>query len=101
MGREITRFGILNYRAMYKKAGELFAELKSETRPRDLVRRKGALEIGGLPLGLAHNVKLVRAIKAGAPVSWSDVIVDEASSAVKVRREMEKLFAVPTEAALI
>src|SRR4051812_36781826 len=34
MGREITHWGILDYRAMYKRAGELFAELKSETRPR-------------------------------------------------------------------
>ena len=43
LGRELmTGFGpfrVLDYRAMFQRAGELFAELKSETRPRDLVRR--------------------------------------------------------------
>ncbi|MFN4764787.1 ATP-binding cassette domain-containing protein, partial [Gillisia sp. Q332] len=43
LGRELTKtigpFHLLNYKAMYQRAGELFAELKSETRPRDLVRR--------------------------------------------------------------
>lgn len=43
LGRELTfglgPFKVLNYRAMFQRAGELFAELKSETRPRDLVRR--------------------------------------------------------------
>src|SRR6476469_2723302 len=38
LGRELRRgvgpFKILDYRAMYQRAGELFAELKSETRPR-------------------------------------------------------------------
>jgi simple sugar transport system ATP-binding protein len=41
LGREIMRgFGPvrwIDYRTMYERAGELFAELKSETRPRDLV----------------------------------------------------------------
>src|SRR5947207_6432833 len=40
LGRELTRgfgpFKVLNYRAMFKRAGELFAELKTETRPREL-----------------------------------------------------------------
>ena len=31
--------GVLDYAAMYKRAGQLFAELKSETRPRDLVKQ--------------------------------------------------------------
>jgi simple sugar transport system ATP-binding protein len=43
LGRELMRsfgpFRILDYRTMYQRAGALFAELKSETRPRDLVRR--------------------------------------------------------------
>jgi len=42
LGRELTRrvgpVKLLDYRAMYARAGTLFAELKSETRPRDLVR---------------------------------------------------------------
>jgi len=32
-------FKILDYAAMYRRAGQIFAELRSETRPRDLVRQ--------------------------------------------------------------
>jgi predicted homoserine dehydrogenase-like protein len=46
-----------------------------------------------LPLGLAHGWKVVKAVPAGEPVRWSDVVVDESNSAVRVRREMEKAFA--------
>ena len=42
LGREIRKrvgpLRILDYAAMYRRAGELFRELKSETRPRDLVK---------------------------------------------------------------
>ena len=41
------------------------------------------------PLGLAHGVKLRRGVAAGAVVRWSDADVDESSTAVKARREME------------
>src|SRR5260221_1691912 len=43
LGRELRRrvgpFMVLDYRAMYERAAELFRELKSETRPGYLVRR--------------------------------------------------------------
>ena len=43
LGREIKKgpwpFRILNKQAMIDRSAELFAELKSETRPRDLVRK--------------------------------------------------------------
>jgi hypothetical protein len=45
-----------------------------------------------LPSGLAHKVKLKRAIAEGATVSWDDVEYDSSSQAVQVRREMEKAF---------
>jgi predicted homoserine dehydrogenase-like protein len=51
-----------------------------------------SLRLGGLPIGLAHHVRLRHAVKAGAPVRWADVIVDEASEAVRMRREMEVAF---------
>src|SRR6266404_7317515 len=51
-----------------------------------------SLALGGLPLGLAHGTKLVRAVKAGAPLAWRDVAIDEALPALKLRREMEALF---------
>jgi predicted homoserine dehydrogenase-like protein len=45
-----------------------------------------------LPLGLAHGWKVLRSVAAGQPVRWSDVAVDANSTAVRVRREMEKMF---------
>ena len=51
-----------------------------------------------LPIGLAHHVKLTQAVKAGAPVRWSDVDVDETVDAVRIRREMEAMFRAELEA---
>ncbi len=48
--------------------------------------------MGGLPLGLAHNVKLVRAVAKGQSLTWEDVAMDQNTRAYKVRREMEALF---------
>ncbi|HEX5130469.1 MAG TPA: Gfo/Idh/MocA family oxidoreductase [Usitatibacter sp.] len=45
-----------------------------------------------LPIGLAHHVKLKRDVPAGRAVSWDDVEFDASSEAVKVRREMERVF---------
>jgi predicted homoserine dehydrogenase-like protein len=45
-----------------------------------------------LPIGLAHHVKLKRDIPEGRTVSWEDVEYDANSEAVKVRREMERVF---------
>ena len=51
-----------------------------------------SIALGGLPLGLAHGVKLLKPVKAGQAVSWSDVAFDANSTAVKFRREMEQVF---------
>ena len=51
-----------------------------------------SIALGGLPLGLAHGVKLVKPVKAGAAVGWNDVAFDAQSTAVKFRRELETLF---------
>jgi len=50
---------------------------------------------GGLPLGLAHDVKLVRPVKKGQSLSWADVAMDTETHAYKIRKEMEALFADP------
>jgi predicted homoserine dehydrogenase-like protein len=47
---------------------------------------------GGLPIGLAHRVKVKRPVAAGQPVRWQDVEMDTASEAVRIRREMETMF---------
>ena len=51
-----------------------------------------SLTQGALPLGLAHGVELNRPVKAGEPVGWSDVAIDEGGGAARLRREMERLF---------
>lgn len=52
-----------------------------------------SLAIGGLPIGLAHGVKLKRDIAAGQVLRWADVIADETLEGVRLRREMEAAFA--------
>ncbi len=51
-----------------------------------------SLAMGGLPLGLAHQVQLVRPVKAGQSLSWDDVAMDTSTRAYQVRREMEAAF---------
>jgi len=48
-----------------------------------------SLRLGGLPLGLAHHVRLHRPVAAGEVVRWGDVEIDESLPAVAFRREME------------
>jgi predicted homoserine dehydrogenase-like protein len=50
-------------------------------------------KMGGLPLGLAHDVKLVRPVKQGQSLTWDDVEMDTTTRAYQLRREMEKLQA--------
>jgi len=42
---------------------------------------------------------LINPVAAGQAVRWSDVVVDETSSAVKIRREVEQRFACTPELA--
>ena len=51
-----------------------------------------SLQDGGLPIGLAHGVKLKRSVSCGEIVHWCDVVIDESTSAVRIRRAMEKEF---------
>jgi predicted homoserine dehydrogenase-like protein len=50
---------------------------------------------GCLPLGLAHGWKVRTAVAAGQAVRWSDVAFDPNATAVRFRREMERVFAGP------
>jgi simple sugar transport system ATP-binding protein len=80
LGREkLTPLGLLDYRAMYKRAGELFAELKSETRPRDLVRRMSG--------GQRQAVAIARTRLSNPKI----VLMDEPTAAISVRQVAEVL----------
>ncbi len=48
--------------------------------------------IGALPLGLAHDVVVVRPVTQGQPLSWDDIRPDTTTRAYALRREMEALF---------
>ena len=84
------------------------ATAKRDLRPGELLDGEGgytvvgrlmpaadSLTAGALPLGLAHGWKVTQPVAAGALVRWADVAVDEANSAVRVRREMEQMYTAP------
>jgi simple sugar transport system ATP-binding protein len=83
LGREIKkRFGPirwLDHAAMAKRAGELFRELKSETRPRDLVRQMSG--------GQRQAVAIARTRLSNAKV----LLMDEPTAAISVRQVAEVL----------
>jgi predicted homoserine dehydrogenase-like protein len=51
---------------------------------------RASLEGGCLPLGLAQGATLRREVAVGQRLRWLDVELDEASPAVRFRREMER-----------
>jgi len=57
-----------------------------------LLPARDSLARGGLPIGLAHRVRLTRAVTKGNVVAWSDIAPPE-TEAARVRLEMEALFA--------
>ena len=83
LGRELTRqFGplrIIDYAAMHSRAAELFARLKSETRPRDLVKRMSG--------GQRQAVAIARTLLTDAHI----VLMDEPTAAISVRQVAEVL----------
>jgi predicted homoserine dehydrogenase-like protein len=74
------------------KAGETLDGEGGFTVYGKLMPATDSLALSGLPLGLAHKVKLLRPVVAGVPVRWNDVAFDAHDAAVKLRREMEALF---------
>jgi predicted homoserine dehydrogenase-like protein len=86
-------------------AGDVVATAKRDLKPGEVLDGEGgytvygtltcasrSLAIGGLPIGLAHDVKLRNPVPAGEFVRWADVTIDPADPAVRIRRDMERLF---------
>jgi len=73
LARRMLNGEILDGEGGYTVYGKLFPSEKSTG-------------LGSLPLGLAHNVKLVKPIKAGQSLTYADVVMDESLTAVKLRR---------------
>lgn len=57
-----------------------------------LLPAQKSVAMGGLPLGLAHDIKVIRPVKKGQSLSWDDVAVDTSTHAYKIRQELEKKF---------
>ncbi|KPK15009.1 MAG: flagellar biosynthesis protein FlgA [Betaproteobacteria bacterium SG8_41] len=57
-----------------------------------LMTAQDSLACAGLPIGLAHGIKVARAVRKGALVSWRDVVAPD-SEAARVRLDMEARFA--------
>ena len=74
------------------KAGELLDGEGGYTVWGKLLPAPTSAAMGGLPLGLAHGIRVVRPVAAGQSLSWADVAVDTTTRAYALRREMEALF---------
>jgi simple sugar transport system ATP-binding protein len=83
LGRELRRgvgpLKVLDYASMYRRAGEIFKELKSETRPRDLVKQMSG--------GQRQAVAIGRTMLSEAKI----VLMDEPTAAISVRQVAEVL----------
>jgi simple sugar transport system ATP-binding protein len=83
LGRELRAgpgpFKVLDYAGMYKRAGQIFAELKSETRPRDLVKQMSG--------GQRQAVAIARTRLSDPKI----VLMDEPTAAISVRQVAEVL----------
>jgi simple sugar transport system ATP-binding protein len=83
LGREMRKgpgpFKVLDYTSMYRRAGEIFTELKSETRPRDLVRQMSG--------GQRQAVAIARTRLSQAKI----ILMDEPTAAISVRQVAEVL----------
>jgi predicted homoserine dehydrogenase-like protein len=79
------------------RAGEMLDGEGGYTVVGKLVSAQESLAIGALPLGLAHEVRLLNPVKAGNPVRWADVACDLDGEAVRVRRDMESRFGAPRQ----
>ena len=83
LGREVRKgfwpLCVLDYSAMYRRAGALFQELKSETRPRDLVKQMSG--------GQRQAVAIARTRLSNPKI----VLMDEPTAAISVRQVAEVL----------
>jgi predicted homoserine dehydrogenase-like protein len=81
---------------------DVVATAKRDLKPGDMLDGEGGYTVwgkllpaatskrmGGVPLGLAHGVKVLRSVSKGQSLTWDDVAMDTHTHAYKIRREME------------
>ena len=74
------------------KVGEMLDGERGYTVWGKLLPAPTSLERRALPLGLAHQVKVIRDIPEGDTVTWDDVEMDTSLKAFSFRKEFEKAF---------
>ena len=83
LGRELRKgigpLRILDYAKMYRRAGQIFTELKSETRTRDIIKQMSG--------GQRQAVAIARTMLSDAKI----VLMDEPTAAISVRQVAEVL----------
>ena len=81
---------------------DVVATAKRDLKPGDMLDGEGGYTVwgkllpaaaskrmGGVPLGLAHGVKVIRPVTKGQSLTWDDVAMDTSTHAYQIRREME------------
>jgi len=81
------------------------ATAKRNLKPGDMLDGEGGYTVWGklfpastskgkgyVPLGLAHDVKVIRPVAKGQSLRWDDVSMDTTTHAYKIRREMESNY---------
>jgi len=84
---------------------DVVATAKRDLKPGDMLDGEGGYTVwgkltpaqasmsqGGLPLGLAHQVRVIRPVSRGQSLTWDDVDMDVGTDAYRIRREMESMF---------
>jgi predicted homoserine dehydrogenase-like protein len=84
---------------------DVVATAKRDLKPGDMLDGEGGYTVwgkltpaqasmsqGGLPLGLAHQVRVIRPVSRGQSLTWDDVDMDVGTDAYRIRREMEGMF---------
>lgn len=84
---------------------DVIATAKRELRPGELLDGEGgytvwgkllpasqSVAMRGLPLGLAHGVKVLRPIAKGQSLNWDDVALDTSTAAWRIRQQMQALI---------
>jgi len=83
---------------------DVVATAKRDLKPGDILDGEGgytvwgkllpsskSVQLGGVPLGLAHDVKVIRPVPQGQVVTWADVAMDTTTRAYQLRMELEAL----------
>jgi predicted homoserine dehydrogenase-like protein len=75
------------------KAGEMLDGEGGYTVHGKTMPAAASLAARALPIGLAHGVRLTRDVAAGEVLSQNDVILDESTQIIALRRELEARIA--------